>query len=125
MKGDETVKNREARLHCPTSIVRPTEVQHVQQCVRWALEHGVGLTVVGGGHSGHCLWPTVVSVDMGAFDQVHILTAGEGRKAGSECSSLVVVEAGCKTGDIIRKTTAAGETVPLGPLSSGSPAESC
>ena len=115
MKGNNTVKNREARLHHPASIIRPTEVRHVQQCVRWALKHKVGLTVVGGGHSGHCLWPNVVSIDMGAFDQVHILTATEdGRKFGSDSSSLVVAEAGCKTGDIVRKTMAAGVTVPLG-----------
>ena len=115
VKGDKMVKNREARLHRPASIIRPTEVRHVQQCVRWALKHGAGLTVVGGGHSGHCLWPNVVSVDMGAFDQVHILTAEEdGGDSSSSSSSLVVAEAGCKTGDIVRKTMAAGVTVPLG-----------
>jgi adenine phosphoribosyltransferase len=115
VKGDKTVKNWEARLHRPASIVRPTEVRHVQQCVGWALKHGVGLTVVGGGHSGHCLQPGVVSVDMGAFDQVHIFTAGEdGGDSGSDSGSLVVAEAGCKTGDIIRKTMAAGVTIPLG-----------
>ncbi|RDL36265.1 uncharacterized protein BP5553_06877 [Venustampulla echinocandica] len=115
-KGDKIVKNREARLHRPASIIRPTKVRHVQQCVRWALKHGVGLTVVGGGHSGHCLWPNVISVDMGAFDQVHILTAGEEdeRKSDSNSSSLVVAEGGCKTGDIVTKTMAAGLTVPLG-----------
>ena len=111
VKGNMMIKNREARLHRPASIIRPTEIRHIQQCVRWALEHGVGLTVVGGSHSGHCLWPNIVSVDMGAFDQVHILTAGED---GGDSGSLVVAEAGCKTGDIIRKTMAAGVTVPLG-----------
>ncbi|KAI4144215.1 MAG: hypothetical protein LQ341_002698 [Variospora aurantia] len=30
LKGDKTVKNREARLHRPASIIRPTEVRHVQ-----------------------------------------------------------------------------------------------
>jgi hypothetical protein len=115
VKGDKTVKNREARLHRPASIMRPTEVGHVQRCVRWALKHGVGLAVLGGGHSGHCLWPNVVSVDMGAFDQVHILTTGEdGGNSGSDSGSLVVAEGGCKTGEIIRKTMAAGLTVPLG-----------
>lgn len=115
VNGDKTVKNREARLHRPASIIRPTEVRHVQQCVRWALKHGVSLTVVGGGHSGHCLWPNVVSVDMGAFDQVNILTAGEdGGDSSPDSGSLVVAEAGCKTGDIVRKTMAAGVTVPLG-----------
>ncbi|RYP11065.1 hypothetical protein DL765_007898 [Monosporascus sp. GIB2] len=115
LKGDMMVKNREARLHRPASIVRPTEVRQVQQCVLWALKHGVGLTVVGGGHSGHCLWPNVVSVDMGAFDQVHIFTAGaDGGDSGSDSGPLVVAEAGCKTGDIVSKTMAAGVTVPLG-----------
>ncbi|KAE9371778.1 phosphoribosyl transferase domain protein [Stipitochalara longipes BDJ] len=111
VEGDRMVKNREARLHRPASVVRPTEVRHIQQCVRWALKHGVGLAIIGGGHSGHCLWPNVVSVDMGAFDQVHILPAG---KDGGDSGSLVVVEAGCTTGDIARKTMAAGVAVPLG-----------
>ena len=115
VKGNQTIKNREARLHRPAAIIRPTEVRHVQQCVRWALKHGVGLTVIGGGHSGHCLRSTVVSVDMGAFDKVHILKAEEdGEDSSSDSSSLIVAEAGCKTGDIIRKTMAAGVTVPLG-----------
>lgn len=115
VKGDKTVKNWEARLHCPASTFRPTEIRHVQQCVRWALKHGVGLTVISGGHSGHCLWPNVVSVDMSAFDQVHIFTVGEDeRHFGSDSGSLVVAEAGCNGGDVIRKTLAAGVTVPLG-----------
>ena len=115
VKWYQTVKNREARLHHPAATVRPTEVPHIQQCVRWALKHGVSLTVLGGGHSGHCLWPNVVSVDMGAFDKVNILTAGEdGGDSGSDPGTLVVAEAGCKSGDIVRKTMAAGVTVPLG-----------
>lgn len=121
VKGDTMVKNREARLRRPASIIRPTEVRHVQQCVRWALKHKVGLTVIGGGHSGHCLWPGVVSIDMGAFDQVSILMAGKEKGdpdpdsgSGSDSGFLVIAEAGCKTGDIVRKTMAAGVTVPLG-----------
>ncbi|KAL6900450.1 hypothetical protein GGI43DRAFT_405461 [Trichoderma evansii] len=111
IKGEKTVKNREARLHHPAAIAKPTEIRHVQQCVRWALKHGVSLTVVSGGHSGHCLWPNVVSVDMEVFNRVHILTA-EGY--GPSSDSLVVAEAGCKTGDIIRKAMEAGLTVSLG-----------
>ncbi|KUI74568.1 Adenine phosphoribosyltransferase [Cytospora mali] len=114
-KEDRPIKNREARLHCPASIVMPTEVRHVQQCVRWARKYGVGLTVLGGGHSGHCLWPSVVSIDMNAFDRVYILTAAEnGGDSAFESGPLVVAEAGCKTADIVRKAMAAGLTVPLG-----------
>ncbi|KAK1992087.1 hypothetical protein LX36DRAFT_662757 [Colletotrichum falcatum] len=112
---NKIVKNREARMNRPASIFRPTEIRQVQQCVRWALEHRACLTVIGGGHSGHCLWPNVVSVDMGAFDQIHILSPGEGvGDSGSDSGCLVVAEAGCKTGDIVCKTMAAGLTVPLG-----------
>lgn len=104
----ETIKNREARLRHNTPIVRPTEIRHIQACVHWAVKHGVSLTVVGGGHSGHCLWPNVVAVDMAAFDNVHILAAEDVEDA------LIVAEAGCKTGDIINKVMQAGLTVPLG-----------
>ncbi|KAK2033787.1 hypothetical protein LX32DRAFT_724943 [Colletotrichum zoysiae] len=115
VKGNKTVKNREAHLNRPASIVRPTEIRQVQQCVQWALKHRVSLTIVGGGHSGHCLWPNVVSVDMAAFDQIHILKTAEGvRDSSSDYSCLVVAEAGCKTGDIVSKAMEAGVTVPLG-----------
>ncbi|KAG6997101.1 hypothetical protein FOFC_08899 [Fusarium oxysporum] len=109
------IKNQEARLHRPTSIVRPTKIQHIQQCVKWALEQNVGLTVIGGSHSGQCLWPNVIAIDMSAFDQVHTVTVGrEGGESNFDSASLVVVEAGCNTGDIIRKTMAVSLTVPLG-----------
>ncbi|MCJ1444926.1 MAG: hypothetical protein MMC23_005430 [Stictis urceolatum] len=109
------VKNRQlkhpgARLHHPAAIFRPTEPEQVRKCVRWALKYGVSLAVIGGGHSGHCVHPNVVSVDMSAFDQVHIITEQGGRNS----NSLVVVGAGCKTGDVINKTMAEGVTVPLG-----------
>ncbi|KAI0401677.1 hypothetical protein F4802DRAFT_418960 [Xylaria palmicola] len=110
VKEERRVKNHEARRHRPAAIVRPTEVQHVQQCVRWAAKHGAGLTVIGGSHSGHCLWPNIVAVDMGDFDQIRILPTGDGRNY----EPLVVVGAGCKTGDVIRKALDARLTVPLG-----------
>ncbi|KAM0724037.1 hypothetical protein Q7P37_000216 [Cladosporium fusiforme] len=71
------------------------------------------LTILGGGHSGHCLWPNVVSVDMGAFDQVHIFPATSSGETYLS-NPLVVAGAGCKSGDIIRKTMEAGLIVPLG-----------
>lgn len=105
------VKSWEARLQKPASVMRPSNVQNVQQCVQWALKHEVGLTIVGGGHSGHCMWPDVVAIDMSAFNQVHLVTASvETASRGP----LVVVESGCKSGDIICKTMEAGLTVALG-----------
>ncbi|KAI2637535.1 hypothetical protein GGS21DRAFT_511946 [Xylaria nigripes] len=115
LEENRLVKNQEAQLHRPATIVKPTEVKHVQQCVRWAVNHGVGLSILGGGHSGHCIWPHVVSVDMGAFDKVHILQGTNDEKtSGLGSGSFVVAGAGCKTGDIISKALAAGLTVPLG-----------
>ena len=113
VEGHKRVKNSEACLHRPASVLRPTKVQHIQQCIRWARKHGVGLTVIGGGHSGHCLWPHVVSIDMSAFDQVYILKDNETDRA-VDYGPLVVAETGCTTGDIVRRTMAAGLTVPLG-----------
>ncbi len=107
-----TVKNREARLRHPAALAKPTEIVHVQASVRWALKHGVGLSVVGGGHGGNCLWPNVIGIDMSAFDQVDILPTGDDSNPTS--GPLVVVGAGCKTGDIIRKSMEASLTVPLG-----------
>ena len=101
------VKNREARLHQPAAIVRPKDIQQVQQCISWALDHSTNLTVIGGGHGGQCLWPNVVAIDMSAFDQVDII-----QDTGSQ--PLVVAGAGCKSGDIISKTMAAALSVPLG-----------
>ncbi|RBR26228.1 uncharacterized protein FIESC28_01011 [Fusarium coffeatum] len=112
---DRRIKNQEARLHRPACIVRPTQIQHIQQCVKWALEQNVGLTVIGGSHSGQCLWPNVVAIDMSAFDQVHtVIAKRDGGEPNFDSTSLVVAEAGCNTGDIIHKTMEVGLTVPLG-----------
>ncbi|KAG8672720.1 hypothetical protein FPOAC2_06122 [Fusarium poae] len=108
---DYKVKNREAQFHAPVAVVRPTEVGHVQKCITWALKYQFSLTIVGGGHSGHCRWPNVVSVDMGAFNQVHIV---QNTEESIDAQPLVVAGAGCKAGDIIRATQFEGLTVPLG-----------
>ncbi|KAJ5471844.1 hypothetical protein N7539_008787 [Penicillium diatomitis] len=109
------IKNWEARFHRPASVVRPTEIQQVQTCVQWAIQHKTGLTVIGGSHSGHCLWPHIVAIDMSVFDEIHICRAGDGEAGSSlDCQLLIVAGAGCKTGDVVRQAMAAGVTVPLG-----------
>ncbi|CAH0038250.1 unnamed protein product [Clonostachys rhizophaga] len=113
--GQRIVKNREAYSRHPVPVVVPKDVQQIQTCVQWALAYKVGLTVVGGGHSGHCLWPNVVSVDMAAFNQVHIVSSDDKiGDPGSDHGPWVLAGAGCNTGDIIRKAASAGLTVPLG-----------
>lgn len=112
-EGHRAVKNREALLHQPLPIVQPKEIEDVQSVVQWALKCNLSLTVVGGGHSGHCLWSNVVSVDMSAFNHVHIVKGDQDEK-NPKFGSLVVAGTGCETGDIIHKTMAEGLTVPMG-----------
>lgn len=112
LKVHGRIKNRETTLHHLAPVFKPTEVRQVQMCVGWALENHVGLTVIGGGHSGHSLWPNVVSVDMSAFHEIQIFLNEHTGDLGFPC--LVVVEAGCKAEDIIHETMEAGLTVPLG-----------
>jgi adenine/guanine phosphoribosyltransferase-like PRPP-binding protein len=115
IKTDRQIKNREAHLRRPAAICRPTEIYHIQLCVRWAVKCAVGLTIIGGGHSGHCIWENVISVDMSAFNQVYIHGKEEEYLPGNSGSSaFIVVEAGCTSGDVIRKAMAEGVTVPLG-----------
>ncbi|KAK4194506.1 hypothetical protein QBC40DRAFT_344103 [Triangularia verruculosa] len=109
MREQKMVKNRQACVRFPAITLQPTGIAGVQHCVTSALKGGTGLTVVGGGHSGHCLWFNIRSVDMGLFNKVHVV-ASEDIKVGS----FIVAEAGCKTVDIIRKASEAGLTVPLG-----------
>ncbi|KAK5168331.1 uncharacterized protein LTR77_006900 [Saxophila tyrrhenica] len=99
---EHRVKNREALVHYPASVVAPADIGDVQTC----------LTVISGGHGGQCLWPNVVALDMCAFNQILVLAKEEDN--GKSPNTLVVVGAGCRSGDIIRNTMAADVTVPLG-----------
>ncbi|KAH6614370.1 phosphoribosyl transferase domain protein [Chaetomium sp. MPI-SDFR-AT-0129] len=113
MSGDRIVKNSIARHHRPAAIARPTSLHQVQECVRWALKTNTSLTVIAGGHSGQCILPNVVALDMGAFNRIHIVPSEQG-VSGLNPDPLVVADAGCNAGDIIRGTIAVGLTVPLG-----------
>jgi hypothetical protein len=114
VSGETRIKNREARIRHPAAVLRPESIQQVLQCVRWALDNDFGLSVVGGSHSGNCSWSHVVAVDMSAFGEIHVLPAeGEGGSALMS-APLVVVGAGCTSGNIISTTLKAGLTVPLG-----------
>ncbi|KAF1918594.1 FAD binding domain-containing protein, partial [Ampelomyces quisqualis] len=112
---NSTIKNHQARYHRPAGIVRPTSPKHIQECVQWAIECKVSLTIVAGSHSGQCIWPNVVAVDMSAFNQVQVVACDDQNAIGdmNPCM-LVVAEAGCTTESIVRKTLEDGRTVPLG-----------
>ncbi|KAF4451669.1 hypothetical protein F53441_5348 [Fusarium austroafricanum] len=112
---ERKIKSHQARFYHPAAIVRPTKVEHIQQCVRWALKYKASLTVIGGSHSGQCLQSNVVSIDMSAFDKIHTAIAKrKDEEPSSSPTSMVVVESGCNAGDVVRETMAVGTTVPLG-----------
>ncbi|KAK4210635.1 hypothetical protein QBC37DRAFT_428487 [Rhypophila decipiens] len=106
-KPRRRVKNTEARLCSPAALMVPTEISHIQACVRWANQHRAQLTVIGGSHSGHCIVPNVVAIDMCSFNNVHVAPTAAG-------VSLIIAEAGANAGDIINKGMTEGLTVPLG-----------
>ncbi|CAK4032710.1 phosphoribosyl transferase domain [Lecanosticta acicola] len=109
------IKSPEARSCSPATIVRPEGIQHVRECVLWALHHGHSLTVLSGSHGGHCIVDHTVCVDMSAFNEMQIVPRSGGvGHAESAGQSLVVAQTGCDTGDIIRGTMVEGLTVPLG-----------
>ncbi|KAK8046990.1 hypothetical protein PG996_015054 [Apiospora saccharicola] len=108
----------EGLRHQPAAIVRPTEIQHIQECVRWAVKQSVGLTILYGGHGRQGVSPGVVALDMSAFDQVEIIAPEEETHQDpgylGDFGSVVIAGAGCTTGDIINNTMKSGLTVPLG-----------
>ncbi|KAG9244861.1 phosphoribosyl transferase domain protein [Calycina marina] len=115
VRGELILKNPDVRQHRPAILVRPTEIRHVQQCVHWAIKHDLQLTILGGSHSDHCVWPNVVAVDMSAFNQIQIISGQEDESVSvSGMGARIVVGAGCRSGDIIQKAMESGLTVPLG-----------
>ncbi|KAL8362969.1 hypothetical protein RB601_008979 [Gaeumannomyces tritici] len=105
--GETRVKNRDASLRRPADVAKPATIEDVQQIVRWAISRMVGLTVIGGGHSGHCQQPGILALDMRAFGKIQITPGGDMER-------LLIAEAGCTSGRIIQAAMADGLTVPLG-----------
>lgn len=67
------VKNCEASRHGLDLVLKPTSISQVQKCIRLAQKSGSGLTVIGGGHNGHCVTPHCVAIDMSACNQVFVI----------------------------------------------------
>ncbi|KAM7192173.1 hypothetical protein V8F33_008447 [Rhypophila sp. PSN 637] len=70
------------------------------------------LPLLGEAHSGHCIVPNIVAIDMCSFNNVHVAPTTAG-------VSLIIVEAGANSGDIIIKGMTEGLTVLLGSRPSG------
>lgn len=75
-----------------------------QACVRWALAHRRPLTVVGGGHSGHCAADGVLAVSLRHLSGVRVDAARREVTAGG----------GAVMGDVAAEAEAAGLAVTTG-----------
>lgn len=112
-----TIKGSQARFRRPSAVVRPKDERQVQQCVEWALKHKSSLTVIGGGHSDHCVRNHVVAIDMSAFSKCCVFKVEitpDTVHYDYDYDTMAMVGAGCTINDVVRVTMAAGVTVPLG-----------
>lgn len=93
----------------PALVVQPTGTADVVEAVRFAREHGVPLSVRGGGHNiaGTALVDDGLTIDMSRLRG--IVVDPEARTA--------TVQAGCLLGDVDRETQLHGLATPLGFIS--------
>eukprot|EP00122_Pirum_gemmata_P006314 Pgem_evm2s5769 len=99
-----TVKQNGAHCQRILGIFRPLHVPLIQDCVKWAKRTKCPLSIVGGGHSGHCLWNNTFAIDMLAFKSICI----------DKNNQRVTVGAGCNMKDICMELLKQGLAVPLG-----------
>jgi FAD/FMN-containing dehydrogenase len=90
----------------PALVARPTGVADVLACVRFAREHGLLLSIKGGGHNiaGTALAANGFLLDMARMKGVHVDPA----------TRTARVQAGCLLGDVDRETQVHGLAAVLG-----------
>ena len=84
-----------ARKRRPMAVAMPRTLLEVKQCDVWAAARGTTVTVVGGGHSGHCVWDDALAIDLRhGFGEARLLGDGGQRIAvGGGASLAAIVEA--------------------------------
>jgi hypothetical protein len=98
------------------SAFEPNELfaSRLEESLRRPGSEGSGTLPCRAGLSINCSWSHVVVVDMSAFGGIHVLPAESEDGAATTSKPLVVVGAGCTSGEIIGTTFKSGLTVPLG-----------
>lgn len=59
-----TLPSDAARSRQPLAVVMPLKTFDVIHVMQWASACGVQITVVGGGHSAHCIWDEALAIDL-------------------------------------------------------------
>lgn len=111
------IKNKQAIHHEPAAVLRPVKEVQIQNYVKWAITHKVGLSVIGGSHSDHCIWPNVVAVDMRNFQEIHVDSDSQGtqRIHGSYFpGEFLTVGGGCQVVDATKQAKTLGSGIPMG-----------
>ena len=93
----------DAARRAPCCVIQPRSTDAVSTAVRIASEHGVGVTVRGGGLSANCAADGAVMVDLSA----HL---GGGQLVGAEAR----IGGGARMRTLLDTLSAAGRTVPIG-----------
>jgi FAD/FMN-containing dehydrogenase len=93
----------------PAAIVRCETAADVSKALSWCVEHGLPVTVRGGGHNlaGTAVADHAVMIDTGGLNQVDL----------DPSNGLVVVGAGCRWGDVDRVAAEYDLAVPAGVVS--------
>lgn len=68
----QILKNKDARQYLPIAIVKPQTKEEIQKVVQWAYKNNVPLSVVGGGHSGHCSNSNALLISMANFKDIKV-----------------------------------------------------
>jgi FAD/FMN-containing dehydrogenase len=66
------LKNKNARTKLPLGIVKPKTIEQVQECAKWAFQHNIPISVIGGGHSEHCTNSSAFVVSMENFSDITV-----------------------------------------------------
>jgi hypothetical protein len=90
----------------PALVIRPSTTSDVARTVDFAREHGLEMSIKGGGHNiaGLALSDNGITIDMSRLDEVEVDTANQIARVG----------AGCKLADVDRATQDHGLAAPLG-----------
>ena len=102
----EQLPSAPARCAQPLCVLFPRDAADIQAAISWARLHGQRVTVVGGGHSGHCVWDSALAIDLRRHfatvqllgDPPRRLVAGGGASMGQICSTAAAGGVMCALG---------------------------
>jgi FAD/FMN-containing dehydrogenase len=78
----------------PSAVIMPGTASDVQKCMRWAARHDQKVTVVGGGHSDHCVWDGALAIDLRhSLSTVQLLAESNLLVAGGGASMAAIAKA--------------------------------